>query len=478
MRIALVNTNRIVPPIAPIGLDYLAETLRASGHQPEILDLCWEEEAEPAIAKFLADREFGLVGVSIRNTDDCSFATREDFLPGYADLVRSVRKHTGAPVVLGGVGFSVMPEVVIAQSGAEAGIWGEGEFAMTELAGRIEKRRPWNDLPGLLVRRAGTWRRNPGVYRPLAELPAMGRAFLDNRRYFREGGQAGIETKRGCPRRCIYCADPLAKGSAVRVRPPRAVADELARLVDQGIDHVHTCDSEFNIPPEHALEVCRELIDRGLGERLRWYAYCAPVPFPPDLARLMRRAGCVGINFGADSGDDGMLRRLRRDFTAEDILRTVGLCKEAGITVMLDLLIGAPGETRDSVIRSIEAMRKADPDRVGVSAGVRVYPGTEMAGLVADGDRKKGLVGGDDLAKPIFFLEPEVAPFLFALLDELTRDDDRFLFFDPTRPEKNYNYNANQVLVDAIRAGHRGAYWDILRQVASSRSGSPAPQTR
>jgi hypothetical protein len=124
------------------------------------------------------------------------------------------------------------------------------------------------------------------------------------------------------------------------------------------------------------------------------------------------------------------------------------------------------------VARTIEVVRKADPDRAGVAVGVRVYPGTEMAGLVADENGKRGLTGGDDLAEPVFFLEPEVAPFLFDLLDDLTRGDSRFLFFDPTRPEKNYNYNANRVLVDAIRAGHRGAYWDILRQVADrSRSG-------
>jgi len=471
MRIALVNTNRITPPVAPIGLDYVAEALLASGHRPEILDLCWEERWEPAIARFLANGEFGLVGVTVRNTDDCSFATRESFLPETAAMTRCLRDHTAAPIVLGGVGFSVMPEAVLAHCGADAGIRGEGEFALAEVAGRLERKLPWDDIPGLVARRGNTWRANPVTATPLTDLPPMSRDFLDNRRYFREGGQAGIETKRGCPSRCIYCADPLAKGRNVRVRPPSAVTDELSRLVAMGIDHVHTCDSEFNIPVDHALAVCREIVRRGLGGRLRWYAYCAPLPFTAELADLMRRAGCAGINFGTDSGDGRMLGLLGRDFRAEDILRTVRLCREAGITVMLDLLIGAPGETRESVVRTIEVVRKADPSRAGVAVGVRVYPGTEMAGLVADGDGKKGLVGGDDLAKPVFFLEPEVAPFLFDLLEELTRGDSRFLFFDPTRPEKNYNYNANQVLVDAIRAGHRGAYWDILRQVARSRSG-------
>jgi hypothetical protein len=465
LRVALVNTNRITPPVAPIGLDYVAEALCAAGHEADILDLCWEERWEPAIARFLGSGEYGLIGVTVRNTDDCSFATRESFLPTLSSMVECIRKHTGAPIVLGGVGFSIMPEAVLTRCGADAGIWGEGEFSLAELSGRLESNRPWNDLPGLVVRRDGKWRRNPGSARTLTDLPPMSRSFLDNRRYFREGGQAGIETKRGCPRRCIYCADPVAKGKRVRVRPPSDVADELARLVAMGIDHVHTCDSEFNIPGDHALEVCREIIRRGLGERLRWYAYCAPLPFTPELADLMRRAGCAGINFGADSGDDRMLGRLRRDFRANDIRRTASLCREAGITVMIDLLIGAPGETRESIVRTVEEMKKAEPDRVGVAVGVRVYPGTELAGLVAMRSGKEGLTGDRELAEPVFFLEPEVSPFVFDLLEDLTRGDDRFLFFDPARPEKNYNYNANRLLTEAIRSGFRGAYWDILRRI-------------
>jgi pyruvate-formate lyase-activating enzyme len=467
MRVALVNTNRITPPVAPIGLDYLAETLSAAGHETDILDLCWEERWEPAIAGFLGSGEYGLIGVTVRNTDDCSFATRESFLPNLSSMVECIRKHSGTLIVLGGVGFSIMPEAVLTHCGVDAGIWGGGEFPLADLSGRLESNRPWDDLPGLVVRRDGKWHRNPGSARRLTDLPPMSRSFLDNRRYFREGGQAGIETKRGCPRRCIYCADPVAKGKHVRVRTPADVADELARLVAMGIDHVHVCDSEFNIPGDHALEVCREIIRRGLGERLRWYAYCAPLPFTQELADLMSRAGCAGINFGADSGDDRMLGTLRRDFRAQDIRRTASLCREAGITVMIDLLIGAPGETRESIVRTVEEMKKAEPDRVGVAVGVRIYPGTELAGLVAIGSGKEGLTGGRELSEPVFFLEPEVSPFVFDLLENLTRGDDRFLFFDPERPEKNYNYNANRLLTEAIRAGFRGAYWDILRRCQS-----------
>jgi radical SAM superfamily enzyme YgiQ (UPF0313 family) len=236
------------------------------------------------------------------------------------------------------------------------------------------------------------------------------------------------------------------------------VVDELEGLLEQGIDCFHTCDSEFNLPEQHALEVCQEIIQRAL--RLRWYAYCSPAPFSEELAHLMRRAGCAGINFGVDSGDEGMLKRLKRDFTPDDILGAARACREAGIPVMFDLLLGSPGETRESIIRTVKLMRQAEPDRVGISLGVRVYPGTELARLVMQENMRKGLTGGE----PLFFIEPGIAPFVFELLDELIGDDRRFFFFDPSKPDRNYNYNANQVLIDAIQKGYRGAYWDILRR--------------
>jgi radical SAM superfamily enzyme YgiQ (UPF0313 family) len=236
------------------------------------------------------------------------------------------------------------------------------------------------------------------------------------------------------------------------MRPPVAVADELERLLEQGIDHLHTCDGEFNLPAWHALEVCGEITRRGLGTKLRWYAYCTPAFFSRELAAAMREAGCAGIDFGADNGDAAMLERLRRGFTPDDILNAARWSKEVGMSVMLDLLLGSPGETRESLIRSMELMKRSQADRVGVSVGVRVYPGTQLARQV----------------EPGVFLEPQVAPFVYELLDTLIGDDPRFLFFDPSKPDKNYNYNANQRLVAAIAQGYRGAYWDILRRLESA----------
>ena len=109
MHVALVNTNRIVPPIAPIGLDYVAESLNAAGHRVELLDLCWEEEWDAAILRILDRTSCDLVGVTLRNTDDCAFTSRQSFLAEFAEMAKCLRGHTDAPIVLGGVGSPSCP---------------------------------------------------------------------------------------------------------------------------------------------------------------------------------------------------------------------------------------------------------------------------------------------------------------------------------------------------------------------------------
>jgi radical SAM superfamily enzyme YgiQ (UPF0313 family) len=386
-------------------------------------------------------------------------------------IVTSIRKNSDSIIIVGGVGFSTMPELVLKSCNADIGIWGDGEFTLVQLLRRLESNDEWYDLPNIVYFHNNKIHRNKHLFYDLKNLPQMKRNWFDNLRYFKEGGQVGFETKRGCPSMCIYCADPLAKGKSLRIRPPISVADELESLLEQGIDHLHTCDSEFNIPEWHAADICKEIIRRNLGDKLRWYAYCTPSHFSIELAQLMRKAGCAGINFGVDHGDKFMLRKLKRDFKPSDILRAAEYCKQEGIVVMFDLLIGSPGETRESIINNIEFMKKSTADMIGIAVGVRVYPGTKLEHKIIHKKHSKGLITGDSISDPKFFIEPAVAPFVSELVYQIIGDDKQFLFFDPSKPKQNYNYNANNLLVDAIRDGYRGAYWDILRRVKDDYSG-------
>jgi len=478
MRILLVNSNKMKPAIAPIGLDYLADSLEAAGHELRLLDLCFAADVPAAVTAGMAALDPQLIGVTLRNTDDCYFSGQAFFLPEIRVLIEALRRHSDAPIVLGGVGFSVAPVAALEYCGADLGIAGDGELAFVALAQAIERGTALAQVPNLIYRVQGAGggiRRNAPVRFELDQLPERRRSFVDNARYFREGGQAGFETKRGCPMACVYCADPVSKGAALRLRAPARVADELRRLLGQGIDHFHTCDSEFNLPRDHIVEVCRAMIGAGLGERLRWYAYCAPTPFDDEVADLCRRAGCAGIDFGADSGCDDILQRLGRHFTTADVARTAASCRRHGIPFMLDLLLGGPGETPATLRETLDFVRRLEPDCVGLSLGVRIYEGTPLAATVrAAGDPATNpalhAARGENpsFLRPVFYIAPDLGADLIGHVRSLVAGDPRFFLPDDPQDNVNYNYNDNTSLVQAIVSGARGAFWDILRRRRSS----------
>ena len=475
MNVLLVNTNRMKPAIAQIGLDYLADSIVAAGHEPRLLDLCFSEDVNGDIEAALREFDPHVIGVTVRNTDDCYFSGGAFLVPEIKEIVDRLRTHSDAPIVLGGVGFSVAPEAVMDFVGADYGIAGAGEEPFASFLSAWEIQSGFERVPNLLYRERGAIKRNRRMRAERDSLPARRRELPDNPRYFREGGQAGFESKRGCNMKCIYCADPLAKGHQVHLRAPSLVVDELKTLVAQGIDHFHTCDCEFNIPGGHAKDVCRAIIDAGLGDKIRWYAYCSVTPFDREMASLFKRAGCAGVDFGADSGCDEILQRLGRHYHSEDLVRTARLCHEHGIPFMYDLLVGGPGETRETVRRTIDLTREIDADCVGVAMGVRVYEDTLMADYVrSEGDPagNPNVYGAKEdnphFLKPIYYISPEVGEGIVGYLHEIVGGDTRFFLPSNEEVESNYNYNDNTVLVDAIRNGARGAYWDILRRLSHS----------
>jgi len=141
---------------------------------------------------------------------------------------------------------------------------------------------------------------------------------------------------------------------------------------------------------------------------------------------------------------------------------------------MYDLLLGGPGETKESVARTIEAMKLMSPDRVGAALGVRVFPGTRLASVVRQSGPLEsnpnlhGAVDGNErFFRPVFYVSAELGEDPARHLEKLIDGDERFLFMRPPQSgDMNYNYNDNSRLVEAIRQGYRGAFWDILRKVS------------
>ncbi len=469
--VTFVNTNQIKPAIAPIAFDYLSGPVQRAGFSLRLLDLCFSDDIDGAIAYHCEQQQPNYWGVTLRNTDDVYFASGHSFIDGIRGIVASLRKACPVPVILGGAGFSVMPEKLLDYLDADFGIVREGEFSFPELLTSLENGGDIAQIPGLVYRRNGevlSTPRDKSNCGALDTLQTHERRTVDNRLYFRKGGQIGIETKRGCNRRCIYCVEPLIKGQSVRLRNPADVVDEMESLVQRGINVFHINDSEFNLSIAHPLALCREIVDRGLEERIEWYAYGMPKPFPDELAASMKAAGCVGMNFGVDSASEKMLKVLRRTFRPTDIERAVATAKRYGLEHIVELLFGAPGETLETVRETIDFVKRIDPQRVSVTVGLRIFPNTELEGMIrAEGlNEDNGNIYGqikdnDDLIHPIFYLPRSLGPDPQAMIAEMIGDDPRFFGTN----DELFNYNANDALVEAIANGERGAYWSILQRI-------------
>ncbi len=466
--ILLINTNVARPPVSPVGLEYLGETLVEAGRPVRVLDLSFESDWQKALRRELSKDEPLIIGITVRNTDDCSFSSRISFLPWIQEIVSNLRKITSARIVLGGVGFSVMPELVIRVTGADLGIAGDGEEIMPILLRHLINGEKIFDLPNLVYRHEGTVIQNPRSEVNLQHLPLTRRRLFDNKRYEQWGAIIGIETKRGCIRKCIYCADPIAKGNHIRLRSPYTVVEELKDLIKQGVSWFHMCDSEFNLPISHAKQVCQALIEANLEKRIRWYCYCAPTPFDEELSQLMKRAGCFGINFGVDAICDEQLSRLRRNHSTADVSSLVKLLKKERHNYIFDLLVGGPGETKETLQTTIQQAKELDIPLVGIAAGLRVYPGTPLSKSIARGLIKEGVSPTKPKVatpgEPVFYLSPHLGNVTPELISQLIAHDQRFLFLGKPSQAGSYNYANDDNLCHAIEKGARGAYWDIIQQ--------------
>jgi tryptophan 2-C-methyltransferase len=476
--LTLINSNRMTPPIAPLGLDYVGGALRREGIEVELLDLCLAADPDGALCDYFSAQRPELIGISFRNVDDGFWPSGDSFVPELGRLVATLRGLSDAPIVLGGVGYSIFAAELLQAAGADFGIRGDGEQAIVELVAELRGDKQGGRVSGLVWQECGQVHANAPAW-PRAMCVPSGRDLVDNATYFRLGGQIGVETKRGCNRRCSYCVDPLAKGPVNRLRLPKEVVDEMESLVRRGVDMFHLCDAEFNLPPDHAREVCDELVRRGTASRIRWYAYLAVVPFDADLAGRMARAGCVGINFTSDAASDAMLSMYGQPHRKEDLRAAIRHCREHRIAVMCDLLLGGPGETIETVEESIRFFQEAGPDCVGAGLGLRLHPQTRITAEVAkegpfetNPGIRRHYGGAVDLLRPTFYISPALGENPARRVRELIAGDKRFFEPEEENPiegsggaQGDHNYNANEALADAIRAGARGAYWDILRKM-------------
>ena len=368
MKIAFVSGNREKLPdaVVPLGLLYVMAAL-PDHHEKRLVDLCFERNPEEALARRLRELRPDLVAVGMRNIQNNDYSGMGDNIAYYERLVSTARAASSAPIVLGGSGFSVMPDELLARLGADFGIAGEGEAAFPALVEALEGGSEGREAAlariGRLTRRVGDRVVSNPADRNFLDMNALrvpDRRLADPRYYLRYAIDS-VQTKRGCPLLCEYCTYPVIEGRVGRARDPRAVVDEMFACLEQqaGIRHFFIVDSVFNLPRAHAKSVCRELIDRKW--EIPWTCYANPLGFDRELAALARQAGCAGMEIGSDSGVDDVLKRLRKGFTTDQIRGIHDLCKAEGVPDCHTFILGTQGETLDDVKRTLDFAVDLDP---------------------------------------------------------------------------------------------------------------------
>jgi len=423
MRTLIISENRcrsnLVP--FPLGPACVAAAARAAGHEVRGLDLMFSDDPVREVREAVEDFRPDCVGMAVRNIDDQDMGIREFFPEQARPVVEAVRSATRAPLVLGGAGFSIFPLECLDYFDLELGLVGEGEAAFPRLLEALETGEDPAGLPGVAVRRGGLRRVNPpGPPPDLFRLPLPDHAGFGVGNYDWVPGKtppfvANLQGRRGCHMRCIYCPNPVIEGRVVRLRDPRSVADELELLEkEHGIATAFFTDALFIYPPGYTGELLQAIASRRLA--LRWGCSVNPAHHAPGVFGRMGEAGCFHVSLGNESGSEQMLRLLRKDFGREQAARCVREAKAAGMKVQCFLLLGGPGETRATVEESVDFLDGLEPDAVGVTVGIRIYPGCELHRIAL----REGVVKpGQNLLRPAFYLSPAVAPWLHDRMREV-----------------------------------------------------------
>jgi len=399
-KLLLISANRYaVPyPVYPLGLSYIYSYLNERLNQWDIRLLDLNLETPERMVQMIRHFEPDYIGISLRNIDDVNFYSQESFINGYKSILELIRQTVHSVVIIGGSAFSIYPEELFNFFNPDFGIYGEGEASLYLLLKSLESGEPDLSIEGLVFRTPEKILVNDRKsYIRHTDL------FFDNRMidfYWDKSGMMNIQTKRGCPYKCIYCTYPLIEGHTVRTLDPDRIVHALNDLnVNNHVDYVFFTDSVFNISNQFNIELVNRMVRSGL--KMKWGAYFSPHNLDESLLKLFREAGLTHIEFGTESLSDSTLLNYGKHFTVDEVVEISRLCNKAGIYFAHFLIIGGYGETEETVNESFENSKRISNTVFFPYIGMRIYPGTRLQKYAID----EGVIRTDDnLLEPTYYI--------------------------------------------------------------------------
>ncbi len=345
----------------PMGLYYMGALLQENGYAVQLLNLYEPGRPADRIDAYLRKIQPDLLGFSIVHANR------------WGGIEMAERAKTIAPEVItvfGGVGAAFLWEYLLSRfPQIDYVITGEGEYSLLELVCCLAANEPSRiaGIPGLARREDG---------RPLLAAPAVRIDDLDGlpnpARCF---SYQHLALSRGCPENCVFCGSPRFWERQVRFHSPEYFVEQMTLLYARGVAFFYVSDDNFIVEKERAIAVCRQIIKRKLP--VTWAAISRVDRVDEEILYWMRRAGCIQISYGVESGADTIRRRLNKRITREQIKRAFDLTIRYGIMARAYFIYGCPGETKSTIQASVDLMQEIKPLGM-VSYVLDIFPGTAL----------------------------------------------------------------------------------------------------
>jgi radical SAM superfamily enzyme YgiQ (UPF0313 family) len=408
MRVLLISANReeINMRTWPLGLAFVAAATERAGHTVELLDLMEVEDLAAAARNAIETFHPEVIGVSVRNIDDQHMADTKVFLDEMRKIVAASKDLTSAPIILGGAGYSIYPCSLLEYLGADMGLQGEGEAAFPALLKRLGNHLELTDLPGLYLPCLGLQGARE-FEKDLDRLPLPDWSLLPDSLSRDEAFWVPVQTRRGCPMECSYCSTSTIEGRLLRRRSADKVALWMHEGVKRGFHQYYFVDNTFNLPASYAKRLCGEIIARAWD--IAWRCILYPIRMDEELIQLMAASGCKEVSLGFESGSELILHGMNKRFMPQGVRDVSNLLARHGIKRMGFLLLGGPGETRETVLESLRFAESLNLESMKLTVGIRIYPYTRLAEIAVS----EGLISSDDdLLTPRFYVAPGMKDWL------------------------------------------------------------------
>ena len=350
----------------PIGLNYVGATLIEAGHDVEVLNLHDFKGSLQDLREVLDEHAFDVVGISLFNGNrfgalDC------------AKVAKEIRPDV--KVIFGGVGATFLWDFFLRHFPfVDYVIRGEGEETFKELLHHLSRHNERLGPDHLMAIKGIAFRDAGG--RP---VKSEDRPFIedldsipDPSLYF---SFQHVVSSRGCPWNCSFCGSPRFWKRRVRFHSPSYFVGQLERLHEKGVNFFYFSDDTFTLRKDRVIEICRQIVDRRLD--ISWYAISRVNCVNEEILYWMRRAGCVQISYGVESGSESIRRFYNKGIKDEEIRRAFEWTRRLGMIPRAYFIYGAPGDNKKTIDESIALMREIKPLAM-VSYILDLYPGTKL----------------------------------------------------------------------------------------------------